>query len=143
MSNPYSSYLDAAVLSANPIEVVRILYRAALDSVNDARAHLGAGEVTERSTPINKAVSILRELVLAVNHEPSPNLARNLVELYDYMQRRVLAGHFSQADAPLAEVAGLLGSMLEAWERVDCQSGSEGPGASVASERTQEILAEF
>ena len=32
-TNPYSNYLEATILSADPIELVRILYRTAIDSV--------------------------------------------------------------------------------------------------------------
>jgi flagellar protein FliS len=118
-SNAHTAYLEASILMAEPIELVRILYRAALDAVGDAEAQLAAGNKDGRSKAISKAADILCELCLALNYETDPTLARNLAELYDYMRRRLLAANLDQSRTPLAEVAGLLGTMLDAWERIN------------------------
>ncbi len=115
--NPYTTYLDATVLTAEPVELVRILYQGALGAVGDARVHLAAGDILARSKAVSKAVDILRELSFSLNHEAEPALARNLAELYDYMQRQLLTAQHKQSDEPLAEVAGLLGTLSEAWDQ--------------------------
>jgi len=122
-SNPYAAHLDVSILTAEPIELVRILYRTALSSVSAARAHLAAGQIQERSQAINKAVSIIHELALSLNPEAEPTLASTLAELYDYMQRRLLAANFEQSDAPLAEVMGLLETMTDAWYEANPNGG--------------------
>ena len=43
------AYLESRVLSANPLELICILYQFALDSVRDARRHLAAGDIVARS----------------------------------------------------------------------------------------------
>lgn len=118
-TNPYDTYLEAAVLSADPVELVRILYRTTIDSVRDARGYLAAGDIAARVRAINKAWAALRELSHCLNRDADPVLARRLAELYDFMQRRLLTANFEQTDGPLAEVAGLLANMSEAWEKVD------------------------
>ena len=120
-TNPYSNYLEATILSADPIELVRVLYRTAIDSVRDARGYLAAHDVAGRSRSINKAVAALRELSFCLNHDANPALARTLAELYDFMQRQLLTAHFEQTDGPLAEVAGLLENVSEAWEKVEVE----------------------
>ena len=124
-SNPYAAHLDVSILTAEPIELVRILYRTALDSVSAARAHLVAGEIQERSQAINKALSVIHELALSLNPKAEPTLASTLAELYDYMQRRLLAANFEQSDAPLAEVMGLLETMTDAWYEANPNAGQE------------------
>jgi len=121
-ANAYSTYLEATILSADPVELVRILYRTAIDSVHDARAYLAAGDVAARVRSVNKAWGALRELTFCLNHEAQPILARQLAELYDFMQRRLLAANFEQTDGPLAEVAHLLENLSGAWEKVDTGS---------------------
>lgn len=118
-ANPYDNYLEATILSADPVELVRILYRTAIDSVHDALRCLAAGEIAGRVRAVNKAWGALRELTFCLNHEAQPDLARRLLELYDYMQRRLLAANFEQTEAPLTEVAGLLEKVSEAWEKVE------------------------
>ncbi len=124
-ANPYATYLEANVLTAEPVELVRTLYRAALDAVRDARGCLAAADIPGRSTAVSKAVNIIRELAFAIHPAHEPGLARNLLELYDYMQRGLLAAHLAQSDAPLAEVEGLLSTLSEAWDRGETHAAPE------------------
>ena len=124
-SNPYARYFEASVLTAEPVELIRILHRSACESLQDARVHLAGGDIAGRSAAISKTMNIVRELSLAVNHESEPVLARRLVELYDYMQRRLLAGQREQSEKPLLEVMGLLSTLCEAWEKVEIHPHEE------------------
>ena len=123
-SNPYAAHIEASVLTAEPVELVRTLYRGALDAVGDARACAAASDAAGRSAGVSKAVNILRELAFSLNPASEPAMARNLLELYDYMQRRLLAAHVERSEAPLAEVAGLLGTLAEAWDQVPVSESS-------------------
>jgi flagellar secretion chaperone FliS len=114
-SNVYDAYLESTVLTADPVELIRILYRAALESVTNARRHLQEGDIAARSRQISKACAILTELSLSVDRSKGGVIGANLVELYDYMQKRLLQANIEQSEPPLAEVSGLLGTMLEAW----------------------------
>jgi flagellar protein FliS len=126
-SNPYTAHIEASLLTAEPIELVRTLYRGALDAVSEARACLAASDAAGRSAAVSKAVNILRELAFSLNPASEPAMARNLLELYDYMQRRLLAAHLERSEAPLAEVASLLATLAEAWDRVDVPPVAESP----------------
>ena len=129
-ANAYDTYLEATVLSADPVELVRILYRTAMDSVHDARGYLAAGDIAARVRAVNKAWAAIRELSFCLNHEAAPVLASQLTELYDFMQRRLLTANFEQTDAPLAEVAGLLENLSEVWGKVDASSPNWTPDYS-------------
>jgi flagellar biosynthetic protein FliS len=77
------AYLESRVLSAEPIELVRMLYQAAIDAVRNARRHLQAGDIAARSNSINKACAILAELQSSLDHERGAELASRLDSLYD------------------------------------------------------------
>ena len=124
-SNPYTAHIEASVLTAEPVELVRTLYHVALDAVGEARACVAAGDAAGRSAAVSKAVNILRELAFSLNPESEPGMARNLLELYDYMQRRLLAAHLERSEAPLEEVAGLLATLAEAWDHVEAHPAAE------------------
>ncbi len=113
------AYLDSAILESDPVKLIQILYRAALDAAGQARRHLAAGEIMARSRQLGKAGAILNELALSLNHQSGGSLSRNLVELYDYMQRLLQKANFEQVEAPLVELEGLLRTLLAAWEQVD------------------------
>ena len=114
------TYLESRVLSADSVELVQILYQAALASVEKARRHLGEGDIAARSKQITKAVAILTELALSLDHSAGGDLSRTLLELYDYMQRRLLEANLRQNGPLLAEVSALLATLLEGW--LNCKS---------------------
>lgn len=118
-----TAYLESEIFSADPVELVQILYRAALESVGHARRHLQGGDMAARSREISRAMSILTELMLSLDREAGGHLARNLLELYDYMQRRLIEANAEQTEGPLAEVGRLLATLLEGW--MHCRSAPE------------------
>lgn len=115
-ANPYQNYLEAEVMSAEPVRLVQMLYRGALDAIDDARGCLKSGDIAARSAAVTKAVAILQELIASLNFDAGGELSRNLAELYDYAQKRLLEANVHQADEPLAEVQRLLEPLLEAWD---------------------------
>ena len=120
--NAQDAYLESRVLSADPLELVRLLYEAAMDAVREGRRHLAQGEIAARSRSITRAFSIMQELIAALDHERGGEISARLAQLYDYMQRRLLEANFRQTDEPLAEVLGLLATLAEAWQGVKQQT---------------------
>jgi flagellar protein FliS len=112
------AYLESRILSADPVELVRMLYQGAIARVRDARDHLAAGDIAARSRAISKAIEMLSELTSSLDHDRGGEIAARLSQLYDYMQRRLLEANFQQADPPLADVLGLLMTLAEGWEGV-------------------------
>ena len=51
-----------------------------------------------------------------MDRERGGEIAGNLIELYYYMQRRLLEANIQQTDNPLAEVDKLLRTVLEGWQ---------------------------
>jgi flagellar secretion chaperone FliS len=131
-ANASNVYLETRVLSADPLELVRLLYHAANGAVRDARRHLEKGDILARSRSISKACGILDELLSALDRERGGEIVPRLAELYDYMRRKLLEANRSQADPPLAEVLGLLATLLEAWEGVQVEAKAE-PAARAAT----------
>ncbi|MGA2136242.1 MAG: flagellar export chaperone FliS [Bryobacteraceae bacterium] len=114
--NAYAEYLESQVLSADPVELVRLLYRAAVEATRRARCHLAAGQIAERSRQISKTHAILTQLSLSLDHSRGQTVSHSLAELYDYMQRRLIEANARQIEAPLVEVESLLATLLEGWE---------------------------
>jgi flagellar protein FliS len=115
---PQDAYLESQVLSADPIELVRLLYRGALDATRTASVHLAARRIAERARQITKAHTILSHLSASLDRARGGTLSGRLAELYDYMQRRLLEANVSQQAAPLSEVERLLTTLLEGWEQI-------------------------
>jgi len=125
----FDRYLEAEVLSADPVKLVCMLYRGAIEATVAARRHLKAREIKERSRQIMRASAILREL----SHSLDPQhkeMSSRLRDLYAYMQKCLLEANARQIDPPLAEVEQLLSTLLEGWKEV------APPAPSVSTEST-------
>ncbi len=139
----HDTYLESRVLSANPLELVQLLYQGTIGAVQDARRYLAEGKILERSRSISRACGILTELMLVLDHQRGGEVAGRLAGLYDYMQRRLLEANFKQIDAPLGEVLGLLTTIAEGWAGI--AKAAEPPAAeptAVAASPWSQPLAE-
>jgi flagellar protein FliS len=116
MKSIYETYLEAEVLGADPVTLVHMLYRGAIEAVGKARRYLAAGEIRERSRQVTKAWEIIQELTTSLNREKGGEISRRLEQLYGYIQARLLEGNTRQADTPLAEAERLLTTLCEAWQ---------------------------
>ena len=117
--NAYRSSHEVEILSSSPIELIRLLYKGALDSVESSRIFLAKGKIRERSAAITKAALIIDELSASLDFERGGKLAADLRELYDYMQRRLLQANIDQAEPPLAEVQALIATLYDAWKQIN------------------------
>jgi flagellar secretion chaperone FliS len=122
---PINTYEENRILSASPVELVRILYAAALRAVRNARENLRAGDIASRSREISRAQEILLELATSVDCSKHRELGERLLALYDYMQARLVEANVAQKDEPLAEVCNLLGTLQEGWSK--CPEGEPEP----------------
>jgi len=117
-------YLESKILSADPVELVRILYQSAVESVESARYHLKQGDIRARAKQINRAMTIVSELSATLNQDAGGELSRRLRALYDYIQGRLVEGNVQQSDPPLAEASRLLSTVLEGWTNCKVQAAS-------------------
>ena len=121
----YDTYLEAEVLGADPVTLVHMLYRGAIEAVGEARKYLAVGAIRERSRQITKAWEIVHELTVSLDNEQGGEISQRLGELYRYMHARLMEANVRQADAPLAEVESLLNTLCEAWR--EAKQSATGP----------------
>src|SRR5258708_6161902 len=100
-TNGYLNYLENEVLTADPVKLIQLLYRGALDATSDARRCLAMQDIRGRSEALTKAMLILAELAHSLNHEKGGEMSRNLAGLYDYIQRLLLQSNSEQSEPPL------------------------------------------
>ena len=122
----YQDHRELKILSASPLELVSILHEAAIEAVAEARQRMRAGDIPARTRLIGRVSLILTELAANVNREKGGQLAMNLLELYDYMQRRLTTANAEQKEAPLAEVQRLLETLHSGWREIAGESTPRG-----------------
>jgi flagellar protein FliS len=113
-----ASYLEQKTLSAEPLELVAMLYIKAISELREARRQLAEGSIALRSKAISKAYEVIGELDGALNLEAGGELAKRLRALYGYCLVRLLDANLHQTDGPLSEVLGLLTTLSEGWQAI-------------------------
>jgi len=115
-NNPYRTNREEEILSADPVELVVLLYSGLQSSVSEARRCLQTGEVTGRANAVSRAMEILGELATSLDVESGGEFAARLASLYDYMQDRLQQANFRQTEEPLIEIEPVIATLLEGWQ---------------------------
>jgi flagellar protein FliS len=118
MSNQLLRYQEVAIRTATPVQLVLLLYDAAIANLQQAQEHILAHDIESRTRCINKALSILTELQSSLEFEAGGEIARSLERLYQYMNKRIFQAHLNQSAAPLKEIVNLLLGLRDAWGEV-------------------------
>jgi flagellar protein FliS len=111
-------YLESRILSADPVELIQILYEHAIKFVREARGALAAGDIVGRSKAISRTIGILGELEGSLDKEAGGSISKNLAALYRYMRKRLTVANLKQEDGPLAEVESLIETLGGAWQAI-------------------------
>jgi len=72
ISYPAHRYQEIEIKTATPLELVVLLYDAAVASLQKAQEHIAAREIAARTRCLNKASSILTELQAGLDFEVGP-----------------------------------------------------------------------
>src|ERR1700692_4103315 len=108
-----SGYVAERVLSASPLELIRMLYEGALSSVDLAIEMFHNNDVMARGRAITKAVDIVAELRASLRD--GTEFTTTLGELYGFMQNRLLEAHARKSEDHLLEVSRLLKCLYDGW----------------------------
>jgi flagellar protein FliS len=118
MSYPARRYQEVEIKTATPLELVVLLYDAAIAGLQKAQEHIASRDISNRTSCLNKVSSVLTELQANLNFEAGGDVAISLDRLYRYMKDRIVQANMRQDAAPLTEVVGLLSGLRSAWAQV-------------------------
>ncbi|HXA68200.1 MAG TPA: flagellar export chaperone FliS [Bryobacteraceae bacterium] len=130
-STRQKEYLAIRIETASPMELVRILYEGAVQSVEGAIRALHSGDILGRGQAINKAIEILAELRVSLRRDVEEQYSNTLAELYGYIQHQLIRAHAEQSESLLQEASRLLNTLLEGWSgAIEKSSGAQANGGS-------------
>lgn len=108
--------LETGVAAASPQRLIVMLYDGALAALAEARGHVQAGRTAQKGRALGKAISIVDEgLKAALDVGQGGDIARSLMELYDYVGRRMLLANLRDDVAMIDEASRLLAELRAAW----------------------------
>ena len=111
--------VESAVMSASQQQLVAMLFDGALSAIIRARLFMQDGNIAGKGSSISKAINIIEAgLKESLAESRGDELADNLLNLYDYMTRRLVHANMHNDVAAVEEVEGLLRNIADAWKEV-------------------------
>lgn len=96
-----------------------MLFDGALSALIRARLFMQDGNIAGKGNSISKAINIIEAgLKEGLTENRGDELADNLLDLYNYMTRRLLHANLNNDVAAVEEVEGLLRNIADAWKEV-------------------------
>lgn len=129
--NTIDSY--TGVTDADPHQLVQMLLDGALGKIAVVKGLMTRGETARKGEVIGQAISIVGGLRASLDLSTGGELAANLDDLYEYMERRLLEANLKNDVAILDEVTALLREIKTAWESIPLESRTKSPDLSVVS----------
>ncbi|WP_226618563.1 flagellar export chaperone FliS [Cytobacillus firmus] len=116
ISNPYQSYQQNSVNTASPGELTLMLYNGCLKFIHQAKKAIEEKNIEIKNTNIQKAQSIIQELMVTLNMDIE--VSKNMISLYDFMNRRLMEANIKNDASILDEVEGLVTEFRDTWKEV-------------------------
>ncbi|WP_033783363.1 flagellar export chaperone FliS [Pantoea sp. 9140] len=111
--------VESAVMSASQQQLIVMLFDGALSALIRARLFMQDGNIEGKGSSISKAINIIEAgLKEGLTENRGDELADNLLDLYNYMTRRLLQANLHNDVAAVEEVEGLLRNIADAWKEV-------------------------
>lgn len=111
--------LESGVAAADPHKLILMLYQGALLAIASAKNQMMRKQIAAKGTSITKAIRIIDEgLKASLDVKAGGEIGKNLFDLYDYMNQRLLIANLKNDTAILDEVSALLGELKSAWESI-------------------------
>ncbi len=129
-SNPYEGQFEQQVLSADPVELIAIVFDHLIASITEARRHLISGDRAARSRCISKAFGLIGELSNSLDDQQGGEIAVNLRRLYGFVGNRLVQAQSYQIEQPLIEAIQTLEPLRQAWKTL-CRTRAEDMRAPV------------
>jgi flagellar secretion chaperone FliS len=115
--NTSNTYFETQAQTANPGELVVMLYKGAARFLASAIEGIEARDNQTASNKLLLAQAIITELIETLDMKQGGELAQNLGRIYEYMNFRLTDANMRKDAEPAREIERLLRELLPAWEQ--------------------------
>ncbi|MDO8845565.1 MAG: flagellar export chaperone FliS [Methylicorpusculum sp.] len=115
--NSYKSGAASEIDGASPHRLIQMLYEGGLQKIAVAKGAIQRNEIATKGENISRAIAILGGLRSSLDLSQG-DIAVNLDNLYEYMERRLLEANIKNDEEILDEVSSLLRDVKSAWDAI-------------------------
>lgn len=117
---------ETSVQTANPHQLVGLLFDALLQAIASAKGALARGDIAAKGVAIGKSVRIIEEgLKAGLNLEQGGEIAANLHQMYGYSVMRLTQANVRNDVGALEEVTRLIEPVAQAWKQINGQGRAQ------------------
>lgn len=116
MAPKHAAYQGTSVLSSSPERLVQVLYEHLLVNLRRSAMFIDKGDIEGKFEALARASDIVSELLAALDHEAGGEFAERLASLYAFWLGEISAAGRELNAHRVQRVAGMVSSLLEAWE---------------------------
>ena len=118
LQQAHREYIESRVLTAQPVEIIAMLYDVAIRSLTAALAEAENGSPLKRAKEVSKAQEAINELMMALDHSVGASFSHGLASLYAYAQQEILKGHAKQSAEGFRNALSVMTTLQEGWSGV-------------------------
>ena len=125
-----NSYTGAT--DASPHQLVQMLLDGALGKLSVVKGLMDRGETAKKGEVIGQAISIIGGLRSSLDLSKGGEIAANLDNLYEYMERQLIQANLKNDLTIINEVISLLLEIKTAWVSIPAESRTK-PSADLSA----------
>lgn len=114
--NAYNAYKQNSVTTASPGELTLMLYNGCLKFLHQAKKGILEKNIEVKNTNLIKAQDIIKELMSTLNMDLA--VSNEMLQLYDYMNRRLMEANIKSDPSIIDEVESLVVEFRDTWKEV-------------------------
>lgn len=118
--------IDSTVLSADPHQVIVMMYDGLLESLAQAKGAIDRRELDIKSQLMTKSVNILTALINALDADSQPEISANFNNLYSACIEILNEVNISLNPKGLDQVYSYIKPLRDAWKEIPQQEKEEG-----------------
>ncbi|MGE7842224.1 flagellar export chaperone FliS [Lysinibacillus sp. NPDC093712] len=111
-----NAYKQNSVTTASPGELTLMLYNGCLKFLNKAKLAIQDKNIQDKNTNLLKAQAIISEFMATLNMDIE--VSKNMLALYEYMNRRLVEANIQNDVSIIEEVEGLVTEFRDTWKEV-------------------------
>ena len=117
MNQYVKQYQKANIETASREQILIMLYDGAIQFLNKAKVAMQNKNYEAIHNNLMGAQNIIQEFINSMDREVAPQLAENLISLYEYFIRRLIQANMKRQMEPIDEVLKYLKSLKATWEQ--------------------------
>lgn len=120
ITSPYQKYQQAQAQTASGPKLLIMLYDGAIRFIKTAIDGIEEGNIEKANNNLCKSQSIVHELIASLDMDFS--VSQNLVQVYEYMIRRLMEANIKKDKVIALEILNYLTELREAWLQASKQT---------------------